>query len=198
MHRLMVTAAAIPLSLSLLASQAAAEGALDGSTTGAEPATSSPALRVDAGLFSPIGSLGLVYSRPVHPVAAVELGAGIGFSGVQLSAMAKLRAGSERTRFTPGIGVSFGLPLLGASAVHEDHPMGGVDDEMRGPSVTMAWLDVDVLGVEHRTRAGVVLSASAGLTVALTEGHWDAIDLGDNIQPFTPLPQLRLGVGKAF
>lgn len=189
-----LTFLAIPLSLASLTGHSYAES-IDSSET-AELTTSSPALRVDAGLFSPVGSLGIVYSRPIHPRAAVELGGGIGFSGIQLSAMMKLRVGNERTKFTPGVGLSVGLPILGTSSVHEGHPTG--DDEMQGASVTMGWLDLDLLGVEHRTRSGVVLSASAGVTVALTEGHWDAVGLGNNIEQLDVLPQFRLGVGKAF
>ncbi|MBA3458520.1 MAG: hypothetical protein H0T46_01055 [Deltaproteobacteria bacterium] len=152
-------------------------------------------MRVELGLFSPVGALGLVYSRPIHQRVAVELGAGFGFSGLQLSAMAKLRRGKGRTKFTPGIGLSVGMPVFG-SAIHTGHPAG--DDEMRGSDVISAWLDVDLLGVEHRTRSGLVLSASGGVTVALTEGHWDAADLGNDINPFDVLPQFRLGIGKAF
>jgi len=172
-----------------------APAAADPSVTVTSAALPSPSMRVELGLFSPVGALGVVYSRPVHRLAAVEIGAGIGFSGLQLSAMAKLRRGEGRTKFTPGIGVSVGLPVLGTS-IHEGHPTG--DDEMRGADVTSAWLDVDVLGVEHRTTSGFVFSASGGVTVALTKGHWDAADLGDDIEPFNVLPQFRLGVGKAF
>jgi hypothetical protein len=191
-HRLAILA--LPLSLSLFAGHAHADDSIDTSQTTTEATPSAPALRLDVGLFSPVGSLGVVYSRPVHRFAAVELGAGLGFSGVQLSGMVKARVGSERTKFTPGVGLSLGLPIL--TAVHEGHPMN--DDEMRGSPVSMAWLDVDLLGVEHRTRSGLVLSASGGLTVALTEGHWDAADLGNNIKPLDVLPQFRLGVGKTF
>lgn len=152
-------------------------------------------MRVELGMFSPVGALGIVYSRPVHRSVAIEIGAGVGFSGVQLSAMAKLRRGEGRTKFTPGVGVSVGLPVLG-TAIHGGHPMG--DDDMRGADVTSAWLDVDLLGVEHRTRSGLVLSASGGVTLALTEGHWDAAGLGDNIKPLNVLPQFRFGIGKAF
>lgn len=196
MRRYLVTVLAIPLSLSMFAGHAHADDSIDSSppTATATVALPAPALRFDVGMFSPVGSLGLVYSRPVHRLAAVELGAGFGFSGVQLSGMMKARLGSERTKFTPGVGLSVGLPIL--TAVHEGHPMG--DDEMRGASVSMGWLDVDLLGVEHRTRSGVVLSASGGVTVALTEGHWDAADLGSNIKPLDVLPQFRLGVGKTF
>lgn len=177
--------------LSLFASSARAEDSLASDTS----SMNASSLRLDVGVSSPVGELGLVYSRPIHPNVALELGAGIGFSGLQLSGMAKLQLGEGRTKFTPGIGLSVGLPVIGSS-YHEGHP--DEDDEMRGPSVTMAWLDVDLLGVQHTTRSGLVLSASAGVTVALTKGHWDAIDLGGDTKPGDVLPQFRLGVGKTF
>jgi hypothetical protein len=180
----------------LLVGHARAEQSLESSSVISESAPSAGSLRLDAGLFSPVGELGVVYSRPIHPQAAMELGAGVGFSGVQLSGMAKLQLGRERTKFTPGIGVSVGLPMLGSS-VHEGHPNPD-DNEMRGAPVTMAWLDVDLLGVQHRTRSGLVLTASGGVTLAMTKGHWDTADLGDDIRPLDALPQFRLGVGKAF
>ena len=155
-----------------------------------------PAMRADFGLFSPIGSIGIVYSRPIHTYSAIEIGAGYGFSGVLFSAMPKLRLGNDHTSFTPGVGVSVGLPLIGEPRIHSGHPTGDLD--MPGAPVTMAWLDADLVGIEHRTESGYVLSANAGVTMALTEGHWDAVELGDTIHRYDTLPQFRLGVGKEF
>lgn len=156
-----------------------------------------PALRVDLGLGSPVGSLGVVYSRPVSPQLAVEGGLGIGASGLQLSAMGKLRLGSGRTRFTPGVGVSLGIPLdRDSPTFHTGHPAN--DDEAYGRPVTMGWLDLDLAGVEYRSRGGLVLSVSGGVTFALTKAHWDFIDLGNDIEPFDPVPQLRFGMGWTF
>lgn len=148
--------------------------------------SSSPAVRVDVGFFSAIGELGVVMSRPMSEQTAIEVGAGVGGSGLILSVMGKLRLGHEETRFTPGIGFSMGLPLPGISDVTTGD--GG------SPTPT-AWLDLDLIGVEHRTQSGLVLSANAGLTVPLADGHWDIGDMGNSIEP---LPQFRLGLGKAF
>ena len=189
-----VRVATTAASLLLFVGHAHADESLESSNVSYESAQDA-SLRLDVGLFSPVGALGVVYSRPVHRLAAIELGAGAGFSGLQLSGMAKLQLGDGRTKFTPGIGLSVGLPVLG-SMVHEGHP--NDDEEMLGAPVTMAWLDIDLVGVQHRTRSGMILSASGGLAVALTKGHWDAAGLGSDIKPLDVLPQLRVGVGKAF
>lgn len=159
----------------------------------AEPA---PALRLDIGAGSAIGEVGVVYSRPTTEYTFVELGAGIGVSGLSLSAMGKLRFGSNHLAFTTGLGLSSSLPVLGMNTVNQGHPDG--DQEMRGPGAAMAWLDLDIAGIEARTSTGWVFASSGGLTCALTEAHWDVIDLGGDIHRGDCSPQFRVGVGKTF
>lgn len=155
-----------------------------------------PSVRVDVGVASPVGAVGVVYSRPLAPHFAVELGAGIGLSGVQLSVMGKPRFGSGRWRYTPGLGVSVGVPLGGTSAFHDGHPAG--DHEIDGDPITMRWLDADVLGVEYRGPSGFVFAASGGVTVALNRAHWDVIDTGADVEAVDPSLQFRVGFGKTF
>lgn len=154
-----------------------------------------PAVRVDLGAGSAVGSIGVVYSRPFDPQLAVEIGAGYGFSGVQLSLMGKYQRGSGSWRFTPGLGLSLGIPV-GEPTFHSGHPAG--DDERRGRGKIMPWLDVDLVGVEYRSAGGFVFAASGGLNVALASAHWDVIDMGDDISPGAIAPQFRLGFGKTF
>lgn len=154
-----------------------------------------PALRVDLGVASPVGELGAVLSRPVSGWAAVEVGGGYGLSGIQVSAMGKLRLGQGRTVFTPGVGLSIGLPL-GGGTFHTGHPNG--DPDVPGDPVTMFWLDVDLLGLEHRWASGFTMAASLGLTVVLDHAHYDVWEGGADVGPGDAFPQLRLGVGHAL
>lgn len=159
------------------------------------PPPLAPAIRVDVGMGSAVGGLGVVLTRPLAPQLAIEAGAGFGFSGLQLSLMGKWQRGTGRWRFTPGLGLSLGIPL-GEPNIHSGHPPG--DDEKRGRGVVMPWLDADLLGVEYRGPSGFVFAASAGLNVALAHGHWDVGDMGGDISPGDPAPQFRLGFGKTF
>src|SRR5262245_11589098 len=68
-------------------------------------------LRFDGGFASALGLGGLAYTYAATPSALIEVGAGLGFSGLQLSVMPKLSVGSERNRFVAGAGVSVGLPV---------------------------------------------------------------------------------------
>jgi hypothetical protein len=158
------------------------------------PTLPAPTLRVDLGLASPIGGLGVVFSRPVARWLGIEGGLGLGFSGLQMSGMAKLRLGGDRWWFTPGLGLSVGLPVgSDEPTFHRGHT--GPNGEKRGAAVTMGWVDVDLVGVEYRGPSGFVLQASAGVTGALTEAHYDVADLGSDVGPGTFAPQVRLGLG---
>jgi len=152
------------------------------------------AVRVDAGAGSAVGFLGVVWSRPQSERFAYELGVGLGLSGVQASAMGRLRLGQGDVRFTPGVGLSLGMPMLSAFSGDLEHVQG---EPTGGPS-PMLWADLDVVGLELRTRGGFVLSASAGLNVAITPGHFDVGDIGGNVNPGDFSPQARLGMGWTF
>lgn len=58
--------------LSQFAGSAHAEKLLESDTS----STNGSSLRLDVGMSSPVGELGLVYSRPIQPNLALELGAG--------------------------------------------------------------------------------------------------------------------------
>jgi hypothetical protein len=192
--RLAVTLAT--LSFAGLPAAAAAEPPAVGTSTVPLP---SPALRVDLGVASPVGAIGVVYTRPTSTWGSrlgLEAGVGIGLSGLQLSAMGKLRLGGDRWRFTPGLGIGLGVPLGPGSTFHEGHP--DPDSDEHGPSVVMRWLDVDAVGIEYRGRGRLLFAASAGVTIALNHAHWDLGDIGSDINAGDPSPQLRLGLGRTF
>lgn len=184
------------LSIAGLPAGAAAESASVGAST---TPLASPAVRVDLGVASPVGMFGVVYTRPLSTWRSrlgIEAGAGFGLSGLQLSAMGKLRLGGDRWRFTPGLGIGLGVPMGAGSGFHEGHP--SPDSDARGSAVVMRWLDVDVVGVEYRGASRLVFAASAGLTVALNHAHWDIGDIGSDIRPGDPTPQVRFGLGRTF
>lgn len=192
--RLAATLAA--LSTAGLAADVAAESPAAGTST---IALASPAVRLDLGVASPVGAIGVVYTRPVSTWRSrlgIEVGAGFGLSGLQLSGMGKLRLGGDRWRFTPGLGIGLGVPVGAGSGFHEGHPSS--DSDARGRAVFMRWLDVDAVGVEYRGTSRLVFAASAGLTVALNHAHWDVGDIGNDIRPGDPTPQVRVGFGRTF
>jgi len=192
--RLVVTLAI--LSVAGLRASAAAESSAVGTST---TPLASPAVRVDVGVASPVGVIGVVYTRPVsswRTRLGIEAGAGVGLSGLQLSAMGKLRLGGDRWRFTPGLGIGLGMPIGAGSVFHEGHP--SPDSDAHGAAVIMRWLDVDVVGLEYRGPSRLVFAASAGLTVALNHAHWDVGDIGSDIRPGDPTPQVRIGFGRSF
>lgn len=158
-----------------------------------DPSASATSMRVDFGVASPVGEAGIVISRPITDWLGAEAGLGYGLSGVQASAMATLRLGHGRNRFTPGVGASVGF---GGSAFNAGHP--GGDLEMPGESITMPWVDLQLLGYEYRSSSGLVFAAALGLTIATRDAHWDFADLGDNIHAGDAMPALRVGVGKTL
>ncbi len=191
--RLAVTLAT--LSIASLPAGAAADSPAVGTSTNVAPS----AFRVDLGVGSPVGMIGVVYTRPTSTWGSrlgLEAGAGLGLSGLQLSVMGKLRLGSGHWRFTPGLGIGLGVPMGSGSTFHEGHP--SPDSDEHGPSVVMRWLDVDLVGVEYRGTSRLVFAASAGATVALNHAHWDIGDVGSDIRPGDPSPQVRIGLGRTF
>jgi len=92
-----------------------------------------------------------VYS-PSEPTE-LEFGAGLGFSGVQLSLMPKLALGSKHHRVLLGVGPSLGIA--------------------DGVSYTTAWVNGDV-GYEYRATSGFSIALSVGFTAELA-GCWGPI-----------------------
>lgn len=133
------------------------------------------AVAAHLGIASAIGSVGGAYQRYIGD-AAIEAGAGVGGSGLQLSAMPKLVLGEGRNRFMAGVGLA--LALDG-------------DDER-------VWLNVDLAGWEHRFDSGWLFSLAGGLTHLLTS---DEPCTGDFLLCWSEpevLPQLRVGLGYLF
>lgn len=161
----------------------------------ARPAAAEPqqAVRVDAGLFSAVGELGIVYQADLTPHFAVEAGAGLGFTGVQLSAMVKGTLPVWDGKVTTGVGLSLAVPALGIKGAQTDY----VDDEPVPSGETIPWLNVDVIGWQRQIGRTVV-SAALGVTTPLRSWKYDIAEVGDTVDAMTPLPQGRIGFGRAF
>jgi hypothetical protein len=161
----------------------------------ARPGAAEPqqSVRVDAGVFSAVGELGLVYQADLSGHFALESGAGLGFTGVQLSAMAKAGLPVSFGRLTTGVGVSLAIPTLGIKGAQAEY----VDGEATPSGETIPWLNVDAIGWERRYGSTVV-SAALGVTMPLRSWTYDVAEVGDTIDAMTPIPQGRIGIGHAF
>jgi hypothetical protein len=140
---------------------------------------------VDVGIGSALGLAGVRVTEAFGRFARLEIGAGYGWSGYQLSLMPKIVIGEAHDHFVAGLGVSVALPdnALFASG----HPV---------------WLNVDAIGYEHLFDTGIALSAALGLSGGLGGG---AICFPDACEPqFLQsvteywLPQGRVGVAYWF
>ncbi len=112
------------------------------------------AVGVDLGLGSAVGLAGITLTQAFGPWLQLELGAGYGVSGYQLSVMPKLALGDRRDRFVAGLGASVALPT--DPRVASGHPV---------------WLNVDAAGYEHRFDSGFAVSATFGVTGGLGGGQ---------------------------
>ncbi len=161
----------------------------------ARPAAAEPqqAVRIDAGLLSAVGELGVVYQADVSDHVAVEGGAGLGFTGVQLSAMVKGTLPIGSGKLTTGVGLSLAMPALGIKGAQTEY----VDGEAVPSGETIPWLNVDVIGWQ-RQHGRTVVSAALGVTAPLRSWRYDVVEVGDTVDAMTPLPQGRIGIGRAF
>jgi len=153
-----------------------------------DEASSVPRHRValDFGLGSAIGAVGLTYNYAFSPLFRGELGAGWGWSGVQLSVMPKVALHGHACALTSGFGAAV---ALGGPSVEAGH----------GPApTTIPWLNLDAVGVECPTRGGLSASIALGLTMPLRAFHWDFSELGDTTKAFSVLPQGRVSLGWWF
>lgn len=105
----------------------------------------------------------------------------MGFSGTQFSAMQKLTVGGPRTHFIAGVGLGYTVGK-------------GVDSDYRPP---YWWLNVDIAGLEVRTKSHFAFFVAAGLT---HEFEQPIALMGDDSVPGynrgdTTFPQLRMGIG---
>jgi len=143
------------------------------------------AFALNLGIGSAVGGLGLTCAFLASSLLSTEIGVGIGFSGAQFSAMQKVLLGWGRTRLVAGAGLSYG-------AGNHDFPFQSL------------WLNLDLAGIEFRTRSGLVLSFAAGATMGLVGGDYiDPIQndcgrtyCGNSVGKL--LPQYRMGIGFWF
>ncbi len=133
-----------------------------GSTRAADPVASTvvtpppppnTAVGVNIGLGSAVGLAGLTLTRAVGHFIRLEVGGGYGVSGYQLSLMPKIALGAPNDHFVAGAGVSVAFPT--DSRLSSGHPV---------------WLNLDLVGFEHRFDSGIALSTAAGLSGGLGGG----------------------------
>ena len=130
----------------------------------------------------------LSYDRTVAPHIRLEASMGVGLMpGTAINALGGLGArfdfGTEGDHFIPGVALVAALALSGTE---------------RGLPL---WLDVDLIGYEHRFASGLVLMGSLGVSVGLGGGSY-CIDCSGSDDYGTVagivVPQGRIGIGKAF
>jgi hypothetical protein len=141
---------------------------------------------VDIGIGSALGLGGVTVTEAFGRFTRLEVGAGYGASGYQLSLMPKIALGGARDHFVAGVGVSVALP-----------------DNDRLASGHPVWLNIDALGYEHRFDTGIALSAALGVTGGLGGGEVCLPPDGCEPQFLRPVteywfPQGRVGVAYWF
>ncbi len=104
----------------------------------------------DVGLASAIGVLGGTYTYSPVPAIQFELGAGVGFTGIQLSFMPKLLAGRNGYYLVFGVG-----PSVGINPSEQDQH-----------TYTSYWLNAE-MGYEYRSPGGFSFLLVGGVTYAL-------------------------------
>jgi hypothetical protein len=108
---------------------------------------------LNLGFGSAIGLGGVTLTGAFARYLRVELGAGYGISGYQLSFMPKIALGLPHDHFVAGVGLSMAFP--DDHYVASGHPI---------------WLNVDALGYEHRFDTGIAVSAAFGFSGGLGGG----------------------------
>jgi hypothetical protein len=151
-----MTTRPIPLLIALLLSASAGARAADSvpaaiASPAPEPRTG---IGLDVGIGSALGELGVTLTESVGRVARLELGAGVGVSGYQLSFMPKIALGQPHDHFVAGVGLSVAFP--DNAYIASGHPI---------------WLNVDAVGYEHHFDNGIAVSSSVGLTGGLGGGQ---------------------------
>jgi hypothetical protein len=144
---------------------------------------SSHSVQASLGLFSVVGLGGVTYAFSGARPLVVELGAGLGFSGLQLSLTPKLAFAAGEGRFLTGAGASLGLPWFG-TALEEER--------------TALWLNVDALGYELRFANHLLAAATVGVTIAGFTGDYCVAETCESIDPGDILPQGRVTLGYWF
>jgi hypothetical protein len=142
----------------------------------------------DMGIASALGSAGVDYQFAPAPWFRLEGAVGYGPTGFQLSVMPKLALGGARCAFTMGFGPSLAVGGQQAAEGPGHGPNPGV----------IPWLNLDVPGLECRSRGGFSFQATLGLTMPLADFHYDVADVGDTVHAGEILPQGRVGFGWWF
>jgi hypothetical protein len=145
-------------------------------------------LRLDVGVASAVGTLGIAFARTFGGLLQMEAGVGTGYSGTQLSLMPKIVLGSRDVYFVTGAGLSV------ASPTNPLHATGH-----------LVWLNVDAVGLELISRHGFTFQGSAGITKGLGGGsictNWiDGCEPGEKLPNAATVwgPQFRVGWGYSF
>jgi hypothetical protein len=143
------------------------------------------------GIGSAVGELGGTFTYAPRPEIQLELGAGLGISGLQLSVMPKLTAGTQHHRLTFGVGPSVGIG----------------NNEKPAETCVSLWLNGEV-GYEYRSSSGlsflVAVGVFKGIAGHMPGGFTPGISHeGESIPPEAvadgPLsPQGRIAVGRWF
>ena len=142
------------------------------------------------GIASAIGEMGGTFTYAPVPELQIELGAGLGFSGLQLSLMPKVSAGTSHHRLTLGLGPSVGI---------------GTN---RNPSVTCVsyWLHAEA-GYELRSASGlsflIAVGLGKGLGGTMPGSPGPGMDTADAVSPQSAsqrsvFPQGRIALGRWF
>jgi hypothetical protein len=141
---------------------------------------------LDVGLGSALGLGGLTLTERLGRFARLELGAGYGLSGYQLSLMPKVALGRPHDHFVAGVGLSMAFP-----------------DNPRVASGHPVWLNIDALGYEHLFDTGIAVSAAFGVSGGLGGGELCTPPDGCELQFQEPVtnywfPQGRVGIAYWF
>jgi hypothetical protein len=141
------------------------------------------------GFCSVVGEIGATYTYAPVPLLQVELGSGLGFSGIQFSLMPKVSLGTDRHRLVMGIGPSVGINP-------DDNP----------PHTYVAyWLNAEV-GYEFRADVGFTFLIAGGYFRSLAGEYRNSCvfdcdgDTKGRPSPATDwtLPQGRIAFGHWF
>ena len=182
------------LAIALASATSAARASEDATARDVDPEAHDhvdQAISIDLGFASAVGYAGIAYSMTPLEQLRLELGAGWGATGAQLSLMPKwIFNRDHNVQLLLGVGPSLGLePLNRHDANSELHRTG-----------VSTWLNAE-LGLEHRfTDTHVMLTFAAGIAVGLSGNYLLTQPLGSNTFGMggSVFPATRFGMGYAF
>jgi hypothetical protein len=139
-------------------------------------------IRLDFGIASPVGIGGLVFAYDPSDHFEVEIGAGGGLTGLQLSLMGKATFG-DRHRFTAGLGPSVGIGQMGT---------------ILDNNANAIWLNAEPLGYQFHADGGFTFALAAGVTVGLNDAKYCGLGSCDKNFAGFVFPSIRAGFGYSF